>query len=137
VPVAFTGETAVPPSTELIKPPAPLRPQPRPRSHHSSRQHPQMPAREIRKKERPELCLVCEEGFQYQALLKRHIRVHHPGDAQRMGIGLRTYPCPVTTCLKEYKRSDHLWRHGANCHGWTRKPNRRSKDPPVAKAQDG
>ena len=44
IPVALTGETAVPPSAELFRPPAPLRPQPQPRSHHSSRQHPRMPA---------------------------------------------------------------------------------------------
>lgn len=43
MPVALTGETAVPPSAELIKSPAPLRPQPRHRSHHSSRQHPHVP----------------------------------------------------------------------------------------------
>ncbi|KAK1752242.1 hypothetical protein QBC47DRAFT_68749 [Echria macrotheca] len=82
-----------------------------------------LPAKEQRKKDLPEVCECCGKGFQYRAGLKRHIQSHH-----HEILAPENIPCPL--CGKRYKRTDHLYRHGKKHHGWP--PNPKSRRRPAA-----
>jgi len=64
---------------------------------------------------RPVKCYYCGKGHQYQAMLDRHINVHH---RKETGKAKQQHPCPVDTCPKQYARSDHAYRHAIKAHDW-------------------
>jgi len=81
-------------------------------------------SRQRRKKERPEICPVCDQGFDYQANLKKHLIARHPeviSPEERKRVS-----CEL--CPRTYARRDHMLKHMTKAHGRqkTRRGTRRS-----------
>jgi len=96
-------------------------------SHAHKTGHGKPNARERRRIEKPENCLVpgCHRSFQFQGDLKKHIGAKHREQALLYGVVPEWHLCKKMGCpqsmprgkWKGYARGDHLIRHMIGKHG--------------------